>query len=128
MNRELNHRGFTLIEVVVSMAILAIGMSAGLGMALASQAGLEAGRRTSYATGLAQAGMEEAVSLPYAGLLEQDRVVEDELDGFRRTRTIRPDTPAAHLVTLQVVTTWRDRTGRPHRVRLVTIRSAGVVP
>src|SRR3989304_2622676 len=121
-------RGFSLIEVVVSMLILAIGMVAGLGMTQAGQNGLEAGRHLSYATGLAQAIMEEEVSISYAELLGGSLEGEDEVDGFRRIWAIQPDTPGTRFLTIQVAVEWKGKTGRPHQMQLVSIRAEGVVP
>src|SRR3972149_7125136 len=111
-------RGFSLIEVVVSMLILAIGMVAGRGMTQAGQNGLEAGRHLSYATGLAQAIMEEEVSISYAGLLGGSLEGEDEVDGFRRIWAIQPNTPGTRFLTIQGTVDWEDKTGRPHQMEL----------
>lgn len=125
---QFTQRGFSLIEVMVSLLILAIGIVAGLGMTQAGQNGLEAGRRISHATGLAQAMMEEEVSISYAELLGGNLEGEDAVDGFRRTWTVSPDRPGAHWLTIQITVEWKDRTGRSHQVRLVTLRAEGVVP
>lgn len=121
-------RGFSLIEVVVSMLILAIGMVAGLGMTQAGQNGLEAGRRLSYATGLAQAKMEEEAAISYTDLLRGNLEGEDEMDGFSRTWAIQPNAPGTRFLTIQITVEWKDKTGRPHRVQLATLRAEGVVP
>lgn len=120
--------GFTLIEVLVCMFILAIGMIAGLGMTRAGQAGLDAGRRLSTAAGLAQAKMEEEVAAAYSDLIQGDLEGKENLDGFIRSWMIRPNTPAEHGLTIRVVTEWPDRAGRLHRLELVALRSKGVVP
>src|SRR3972149_10423657 len=101
-------RGFSLIEVVVSMLILAIGMVAGRGMTQAGQNGLEAGRHLSYATGLAQAIMEEEVSISYAELLGGSLEGEDEGDGFRRIWAVQPNTAGTHFLTLHITGAWEE--------------------
>lgn len=120
--------GFTLIEVLVCMFILAIGMIAGLGMTQAGQAGLDAGRRISMAAGFAQAKMEEKVAAVYSDLIQGDLEGQEDLDGFVRTWEILPDTPGEHCLTIRVAIKWPDKAGRPHRLELVTLRSEGVVP
>ncbi len=127
MKRPQKQDGSSLIEVVVCMVILAIGMIGGLGMTQAGQIGLEAGRRISEATGFAQAKMEEKVSMSYSELVREVKGKED-LDGFVRTWEILPDTPSARFLTIRVAIEWADKTGRPHRLELATLRSEGVVP
>lgn len=128
MKRLRKQDGSSLIEVIMSMLILAVGMTAALGMARTGHAGLETGRRISYLTGLAQAKIEEELSLPYAALLGGDLEGEDEADGFRRTWTILPDTPGAGCLTIRVGMEWSDKTGGTHRMEFITLRTDGVVP
>lgn len=128
MKKRKREKGSSLIEVVVSMLILAIGMVAGLGMAQTGQGGLEAGRRISYAAGLAQAKMEETVSMTYPDLLSGNLEGQDDWGGFVRTWTVLPDTPQPRRSTIRVTVEWKDKAGRPHRMGLVTLRSEGVVP
>jgi prepilin-type N-terminal cleavage/methylation domain-containing protein len=120
--------GFTLIEVLVGMFILAIGMIAGLGMTQAGQAGLDAGRRISMAAGFAQVKMEEKVAAAYPDLIEGNLEGKEDLDGFVRTWKVLPNTPAGHCLTIRVTMEWPDKAGRPHRLELVALRSEGVVP
>jgi hypothetical protein len=120
--------GGSLIEVLVCMLLLAIGMISGLGMTHAGQIGLESGRRITTAAGLAQAKMEERVSMAYSDLVRGDLKGKEDLDGFIRTWQILPDTPGAHYVTIHVAMEWADQAGRSHRLQLVTLRSEGVVP
>jgi hypothetical protein len=120
--------GGSFIEVLVCMFLLAIGMIAGLGMTQAGQTGLDAGRRISTAAGFAQVKMEEKVSIVYSDLIRGDLEGQEDLNGFVRTWKILPDTPAAHCLTIRVSVAWPDKTGRPHRMELVTLRSESVVP
>ena len=124
----MRQRGFSLIEVVVSMLILAVGMVAGLAITQAGQTGMEAGRHLSEAVGLAQANMEEMRSLSYDELSGGDLESEEDVNGFKRISTVEPDAPGRHFMTLRVTVEWKDKTGRPHRTQLVTVRSTGVVP
>jgi Tfp pilus assembly protein PilV len=120
--------GGSLIEVLVCMLLLAIGMISALGMTQAGQIGLESGRRITTAAGFAQAKMEEKVSMAYSDLVRGDLEGKEDLNGFVRTWEIHPDTPGAHCVTIRVAMEWSDKTGRPHRLELVTLRSEGIVP
>ena len=128
MKRPRKQDGSSLIEVVVCMVILAIGMIGGIGMTQAGQTGLEAGRRISAATGFAQAKMEEKVSITYSDLVRGDLEGREDLDGFVRTWEVLPGTPRSRCLTIHVAVEWPDKTGRPHRLELATLRSEGVVP
>ena len=123
-----NHGGSSLIEVMVGMILLAIGMMAGLGMNEAGSRGLDAGYRISRASGLAQAKMEEILAGSYFEMSRSNFPGGDEIDGFRRTWSIFPDTPGSHHLTLQVTVEWKDRLGQVHPLQVVTVRSKGVVP
>jgi len=127
-NLILRQCGLSLIEVVVSMLILAVGMISGLGMTQASQIGLDAGRRISAAAALAQAKMEEEISMPFDGLIQEPFENQDYPEGFIRTRTIQIDAPYPHFATIHVAVKWTDKTNRTHTLALATIRSKGVVP
>ena len=120
--------GLSLIEVVVSLFILAVGMISGLSMTHASQIGLDAGRRISTAAALAQAKMEEEISFPYDELIHGRPEDDDHPEGFNRTRTLRIDAPYPHFTTIHVAVEWTDKTNRTHTLALTTIRSNGVVP
>lgn len=120
--------GSSLIEVIVSMLILAVGMMAGLGMTQTGQTGLVFGHQITYATGLVQAKMEESLSMPYAELSRGGLEGEEDLGGFIRTRSILLDQPRLHCLTLRVTVEWRDKAGRPHRVQFATLRAEETVP
>ncbi|HUK55802.1 MAG TPA: prepilin-type N-terminal cleavage/methylation domain-containing protein [Nitrospiria bacterium] len=121
-------RGLSLIEVVVSMLILAVGMIAGLGMTHAGQAGLDAGRRISTAAAFAQAKMEEEISMSYGTLFQGSLAGEDHPEGFLRTWTIQRNAPCPHCLTIRVAVGWVDKKGRNHSTALVTVRTQSVVP
>jgi prepilin-type N-terminal cleavage/methylation domain-containing protein len=128
MNRQRNHRGFSLIEVIVSMLVLAIGMVAGLGMIQAGLVGIETGRHLTYTTGLARAQMEEKLSIPYSDLLRQGLEGQDLFDRYTRTWTVEPDIPDTHLATIHTAVEWKDTRGRFHRFQVAAVRAEGVVP
>jgi type IV pilus assembly protein PilV len=128
LNQKRNHDGFTLIEVIVSMLVLAVGMVAGLGMIQAGLVGIETGRHMTYATGLARAQMEEKLSVPYSDFLRQGLKGEDLFDRYTRTWIVEPDFPNTHLVTIHTVVEWKDTRGKLHRFQVATVRAEGIVP
>lgn len=115
--------GFTLVEVLVAMAILAIAL-AGIGVTVASQArggvaggtnfGLAAiirGNYISTATMLAQARLEEIKNATYTASTDQitstnfpdqDYGGITNYTGFKRTVSIQSNTPASAMKTVTV--------------------------
>jgi prepilin-type N-terminal cleavage/methylation domain-containing protein len=120
--------GNSLVEVLVCMVLLAVGMTAGLGMTRAAQSGLNAGRDISRAAALAQAKMEEEMAANYTELVNGETTGREDLDGFSRTWTIRPGAVCVHCAAIRVSVEWPDPSGRPHHVILAALRSEGVVP
>lgn len=120
--------GFSLIEVLIGIFILAFGMIAGLGMTKAGRNGLDAGRRLTEATALARAAMEQRLSAAYLSLISRDLAGEEEVNGYLRVWRVEPGRPHPRSATIQVAVEWKDASGRTHAVRLSAIRSEGVVP
>ena len=113
--------GFTLVEVLVAMAIAAIGF---LGLAATHIASVRAtalGRNVSIASNMATETIETMRRLPYAEVASTNptSVTRGNLT-FTRTATVAALGTAAKKVTMGV--TWTDRFG-PHSpgVQLVTV-------
>ena len=123
-----NKCGSSLIEVIVSMILLAIGMMAALGMSQAGSRGLDFGYRISRASGLAQAKIEEVLASSHSELSQANSSEEDEVDGFNRIWSVLQDTPSPDYFTLWVRVEWTDSWGRIHPVEMATVRSLGIVP
>lgn len=126
--RRVGAAGFTLVEVLVAMAILAIAL-AGIGVAVASQArggvaggatfGLAAVTRGNYistATMLAQARMEEIRNATYTASTDQitstnfpdqDYGSITNYTQFKRTVTISNGSPGAGMKTVKVTVYYK---------------------
>ncbi len=136
-NRRAKHRrGFTLVEVVVALLLLAIAL---LGLALGfppSRAAVHTGGRISVAVGLAQETLEAMHHRQYTATIDEitrenfpDEDPVPGFPGFRRVVTIQdnvpiatcvpPGTPCSKTVTVSIVT--REASGEQQSARLTTI-------
>jgi type IV pilus modification protein PilV len=65
-----NHDGFTIIEVVIAMAIFAIGILAVASLQVATINGNSSARKITEAVTLAENRLETMMNLPYAGITD----------------------------------------------------------
>ncbi len=129
--------GFTLLEVMVAMVLLAIGMSA-LGVAqVHSLRQAASGKQMTQAMYLAEAQMElfHAMS-DAAGVFQAPAATNDptnpiqvatgpdDLTAYNRRWNIQPDVPALGLTTITVQVDWVNPLAAPGTgVRTVTLQS-----
>ncbi len=136
--------GFTLIEVMVVMAVFVIGILATAGVQVRAVTSNAAARRSLHATALAARCMERMIAAAYeapiladrtgdgvAGL-DNDRVeTADGFDAGHPPYTLcwnvapvpeRPADGEMRYKRVRVIVTWKDR-GTPRRLPLETIRS-----
>lgn len=114
-----NHHGFTLIEVLIGLVILAIGLLAVAGMQLISIKGNYFSSSLTQATILAQDKMEELKNLPYANLSSGQDTKNQSGTTFLRQFTMLDTTSAIKTITVTVH--WTDKVG--HSISLTTLRA-----
>jgi prepilin-type N-terminal cleavage/methylation domain-containing protein len=124
IRRPAARTGFTLLEVMVSAAILALGIA---GVVTVSQQGLlalDTSRHLSAASSVMQSEMERLRLMSWAQLqIVQDagnqEVPVDENQGrYTCLREIKNVKPGMKEITL--VSTWKGMDGQTHTARLVT--------
>jgi type IV pilus assembly protein PilV len=124
-------RGFTLVELLITLTIMFVGL---LGLVALQVSAMRAGslsRGMTEATGLAQDKLEALQRTPYANLsalAPSSPVTETQLGPLgttvsgpytRRTSV----TLAGAVLTMNVAVSWSDNDGRPHAVRLYSVRT-----
>lgn len=120
----MNHRGFTLIEVLVGLTILAIGLLGIAGMQITSVKGNFFSKNLTQASYVAQDRLEFLKNLPISNPIFQSTATytEPQVDisgqKFNRSYTI---TLNGTLRTITYTVTWFE--GVDHRVSFSTIRS-----
>jgi len=115
----LNNKGFSLIEVLVGLVILAIGLLAIAGMQITAIKGNYFSKSLTEATVLAQDKMEELKNLSYASLSTGTDTKTVSGTTFARQFTVVDTTST--MKTINVTVQWTDRVN--HSISLSTIRA-----
>jgi prepilin-type N-terminal cleavage/methylation domain-containing protein len=132
-NRANGLKGFTLVELLITIAVISFGCLAAIQLQLASLRGTATADHMTVATFLAESEMERLKSLTWVELTEESdegAKVESNLDrnglscpsstqceGFVYNRTVRffKGEPTTMSTQVEVEVSWRDSTG-PHNV------------
>ena len=127
----LQRQGFTLLEVLVALAILSVGL---LGLAGLQLSALQGGRQAFtgiLATQMALQRLEELQQLDpqdpaLAPGVHDDGVVQEQGVAYSRQYTVIPDSPVPGVVTLQMTLSWTDPlSGQSHQLQWITRRVGG---
>lgn len=108
MNLGGGRRGFTLVEMMVALTLLAIG---GLALAAFSVTINEANRSSTNRTRADQLlgeSMEELQSMPYVDIVSRADTVVVGGVRFERLREVTPDTPVAGVKQVDLEARWTD--------------------
>lgn len=146
-----DQRGFSLVEVMISLVILAFGMLGTISMFSASEKALSISNRMTMALRLAQEKLESKKAVSFESLLLDDldgdgvletRMVDDATAGdevagdgaytgsdnslgILRRWTVSLNTPIEGIAKIDVVTSWVDEKGIGRSVTLSTIKIDG---
>ncbi len=117
MNKIANSSGFTLIEIMIAMFVLAIGLLGAAGVATTIISGNTLGKEITTATTLAQDKMEELKGTTYLSIAPGSDTQESI---YTRTWTVTSDSPVTGMKTIDIVVafSWK---GSPHNVTLQTM-------
>lgn len=130
--------GFTLLEVLIAMAILGVGILS-IGVAQLSALKISSGsKHRSQAMYLAQDQLDAFLALPagdamlaaaVANILDPQGPVDidpsdDDLTSYTRSWTIEPNSPTVGLTRITVRVEWEDGSRRDGRVQLQGIRGS----
>jgi len=119
-----NDRGFSLVEVLVAMTILAIGLLALAGLQVTAMRGNLHGGTISQATALAEEQVELIRTMDYAEVLAIDPSPESPINNIyiRATSVDDLPTPIPDLKRVTVTVSWT-LGNQTHQVQLRTIVS-----
>lgn len=119
-----NNKGFSLIELMVSLVILSIGLLSLASLQGTSVKGNRHGNLVSQATVLAEDRIEEIRNDDYDDVIPANYPLEENFGPnakFDRDVLIERDVPLPELKRVTVSVTWED--GRNHEIILRTIIS-----
>ena len=123
MSNSLEERGFTLIEVLIGLIILAIGILAVAGMQITSIRGTSFSNSLTQASVIAQDRLEFIKSIPLGDIrLDTNDYPNDITVGiltgsYRADRNVNPN-----FVRIAYTVTWTEK-GIPHSVSFRTIKA-----
>ncbi len=120
--RQCHESGFSLIEVLISLVVLAVGLLALAELQIFSIKGGSASNRVTQATILAQNRLEELRRLPYDdSLLTQGQHEEGSLSGTIFSQAHDVADLSSTMKTVTATVRWTE--DGPHSISLTTIRA-----
>jgi len=118
-----NESGFTLFEILIAVAILAVGSVGTTALTLSMVRGNAISNNITTATTLAQDKLEDIKRLGYAAAVSgtEDYGAIANYSSYRRVTTVTTGVPGAQMKTVTVAVSWRS--SGTHNVTLNTILS-----
>jgi type IV pilus assembly protein PilV len=115
--------GFTLIEIMIAVAIISIGLLALAGLQVSLIRGNALSQRMTAAVSVAEQTVEQIKKTPYANI-QSVPSTQVQASGFNFTSqvTVMNDSPLANTKTVNVTVTWSDGL-KTHTVPLTTVIS-----
>jgi type IV pilus assembly protein PilV len=121
MARLKDKKGFTLLEVMITMLISTIGLLGLAGMQVMAIKGNSFGQQMTVASTLAQNQLEEMRQNAGALANGEDTVTDQNGTTYTRTWTVTPNTPQTNMNTVSIDVVWTDLTEAPRTVTIRTI-------
>ena len=111
IKRRRGEKGFTLIEVIFAMTILAVGLLAVATMQVTAIRGNTTSRDISSAIDLVQDRVDKllAVNIGHADLAAGDHPDPDTGDRYDISWSVQDNTPILNVKTITVTAVWKDR-------------------
>lgn len=121
MSRLRDKKGFTLLEVMITMVIFAIGLLGLASMQVMAIKGNSFGQQMTAASTLAQNQLEEMRQNTGALTNGNDTVTDQNGTIYARTWTVTPNTPQTSMTTVLLTVQWTDSINAQRTVNIRTI-------
>jgi type IV pilus assembly protein PilV len=119
-----NGHGFTLLEVMIAMVILAIGLLGLASMHIMAIKGNSFGQQMTVASTIAQNQLEQLRRATGALANGNDAVTDQNGITYTRTWTVTPNSPQQGATTVVITINWTGPTGQGgEAARTINIRS-----
>lgn len=108
MRRVIEKKGFTLLEVMITLVILSVGMLGLASMQIMAIKGNSFGQRLSIASTLAQNKLEEIRQVAFDSIADGNDVCTDQINrvSYNRQWTVQNDTPQPNMKTVDIRVRW----------------------
>jgi len=124
MRRVRDQGGFTLLEVMITLVILAIGLLGLAGLQIIAIKGNSFGQQMTVASTMAQNQLEQMRQGTVALASNNDTVTDQNGITYARAWTVTPNQPQANMNTVQIDVSWAGPTGSgTDATRSITIRT-----
>ena len=120
IDRLKDARGFTLLEVMITLVIFAIGLLGLAGLQVMAIKGNSFGQQMTAASTLAQNRLEVMRQITGALSSDSDTVIDQNGITYTRTWTVTPNTPQTNMNTVLINVVW---TGPTETLRTVSMRT-----
>lgn len=117
----LNENGFTLIETVLAIAIMAIGLLALASLQVTAISGNVQSKKRTLALALAEDKIETYRHTAYASIPAGQEVETNLETLYTRNTLVENDTPVTDVKTVTVTVFWHNMNDKLKQVQLVTI-------
>lgn len=119
-----DQRGFTLLEVMITLVILAIGLLGLAGLQIIAIKGNSFGQQMTVASTVAQNQLEQMREGAVALTSDNDTVTDQNGITYTRTWTVNANQPQTNMNTVEIIVSWAGPTGSgTDAQRSITLRT-----